>query len=243
MSNDNLVLISGESGTGKSMCLRNLKDPEGVMYLNCEAGKKLPFRSKFMKGPTGSVGFTITDPLQIYQAFDHAESLPKCHTIIIDTATYMMDMYESVHVLTADPKKTMQAWGEYAQFFKKLMQNYAAKSTKNVIILAHAAEIEQADLSYKSVVKVKGSLMANGIESYFSTVIMTKKVDVKDLVENDLITVSDDEREDKFKYCFQTKPTKDDRIRAPLAMFERKERYIDNDAQLVLDRLHTYYAE
>ncbi len=42
MQNDNLVLISGESGSGKSMCLRNLKDPEGVMYLNCEAGKKLP---------------------------------------------------------------------------------------------------------------------------------------------------------------------------------------------------------
>jgi hypothetical protein len=44
--NNNLVLISGKSATGKSMCFRNLKKPEGVMYLGCE-GKGLPFASKF----------------------------------------------------------------------------------------------------------------------------------------------------------------------------------------------------
>ena len=36
--NDNLVLISGKSASGKSACLAGLKNPEGVMYLNCEAG-------------------------------------------------------------------------------------------------------------------------------------------------------------------------------------------------------------
>lgn len=35
--NDNLVLIGGESAAGKTASLRNLKDPEGVMYLNCES--------------------------------------------------------------------------------------------------------------------------------------------------------------------------------------------------------------
>jgi len=45
--NDNLVLVSGASGTGKSASLMNIKNPEGVMYLNCESNKKLPFRSKF----------------------------------------------------------------------------------------------------------------------------------------------------------------------------------------------------
>lgn len=33
--NDQLVLICGKSATGKSMCLRNLKN---VLYLNCESG-------------------------------------------------------------------------------------------------------------------------------------------------------------------------------------------------------------
>lgn len=34
--NNNLILVSGKSTTGKSMCFRNLQNPEGVMYLNCE---------------------------------------------------------------------------------------------------------------------------------------------------------------------------------------------------------------
>jgi len=38
MSNDNLVLVCGVSGSGKSASLRNLPNPEGVMYLNTESG-------------------------------------------------------------------------------------------------------------------------------------------------------------------------------------------------------------
>lgn len=37
--NDFLILIGGESGTGKSASLMNIKDQEGVLYLNCEAGE------------------------------------------------------------------------------------------------------------------------------------------------------------------------------------------------------------
>jgi len=36
--NDNLILLVGKSATGKSAALMGLKNPEGVMYLNCEAG-------------------------------------------------------------------------------------------------------------------------------------------------------------------------------------------------------------
>lgn len=36
--NDKLVLISGKSASGKSASLRNIKNPGGVVYLNCEAG-------------------------------------------------------------------------------------------------------------------------------------------------------------------------------------------------------------
>jgi hypothetical protein len=243
MINDNLVLICGESGSGKSMCLKDLLNPSGVLYLNCEAGKKLPFKSKFMKGPDGRIGFTITDPFQVYQAFEKAETMPEVHTIVVDTLTYLMDMYESVHVLTADPKKTMQAWGSYAQYFKKLMQIHVAKSTKNVIFLAHSTEVEQPDLTIKTLVKVKGALMNQGIESYFSTVISAKRIDNKYLVENGLLDITEDDALDKFKYVFQTKAAKDDRIRSPFGMWERKEQYIDNNAQYVLDRLHEYYSE
>ncbi len=36
--NDNLILLGGKSATGKSASLMNLRDPQGVIYLNCEAG-------------------------------------------------------------------------------------------------------------------------------------------------------------------------------------------------------------
>lgn len=36
--NDHLVLLCGKSATGKSASLMGMDKPEGVMYLNCEAG-------------------------------------------------------------------------------------------------------------------------------------------------------------------------------------------------------------
>ena len=92
--NDHLVLIGGKSAAGKSAALMQLQHPEGVMYLNCENGKKLPFKSHFKE-------FTITDPLQVYEAFDAAETMPEVHTIVVDTVTYLMDMYENLYVLNS----------------------------------------------------------------------------------------------------------------------------------------------
>ena len=127
--NDNLVLIGGESAGGKTASLRNLKNPEAVMYLNCESNKKCPFPAKFQQ-------FSVTDPYQVYEGFEYAEkNQSNYHTIVIDTLTMLMDMYESNYVLTA--KDTMKAWSTYQQYFKKLMQDYVAKSQCNVIILAH----------------------------------------------------------------------------------------------------------
>ena len=40
--NDNLVLICGEAVGGKSASLRNMQDPGGVIYLNCESGGFTP---------------------------------------------------------------------------------------------------------------------------------------------------------------------------------------------------------
>ena len=237
--NNNLVLIAGKSATGKSLSLRNLKDPEGVMYLNCENNKGLPFKSRFKE-------FTITDPLQIYEAFTKVEEMPDVHTVVIDSLTYMMDMYETMHVLPAT--NTMKAWGEYAQFFKRLMSQYVANSTKNIIFTAHTMDVLNEDeMVNETLVKVKGSLMNTGIESYFTTVISTKKVRLKKLedYQSDLLTITEEEDLLGYKYCFQTKLTKDtvnERMRSALGMWTTAETFIDNDVQLVLDRLHEYHS-
>ena len=41
----------------------------------------------------------IVDPMQVYEAFEVAESKPEIHTIVVDTLTYLMDMYENLYVV------------------------------------------------------------------------------------------------------------------------------------------------
>lgn len=239
--NDHLVLVSGGSATGKSASLMGLKNPEKVLYLNCENNKKLPFKSKFQE-------FKITDPMDVYEAFDYAEDPDNnVETIVIDTFTYLMDMYESVYVLPST--NTMQAWGEYAQYAKVLFSKYVANSTKNVIFLAHTSDkANESDQVMETLVQVKGSLMKTGIESFFSTVISTKKVSVKEIekgnYESDLLEITEDDKILGYKYVFQTKLTKktvNERMRSSMGMWTTKETYIDNNIQNVIDRLHEYY--
>lgn len=236
--NDNLVLLGGKSAAGKTASLKGLKNPEGVMYLNCEAGKKLPFRAKFKQ-------YTITDPLQVMEAFAIAETMPNIHTIVVDTLTYLLDMYESLYVVGA--VNGQQAWGQFAQYYKGLMQQHVAKSTKNVIFLAHTADVlNESEMAMETKVPVKGSLKNNGIESFFSLVIGAKKLKLKELKEykSPLLTITPEEEALGFKYVYQTKLTKEtvhERIRGPLGLFDTSETFIDNDMQQVLDRLHEYY--
>lgn len=237
--NDHLVLISGQSATGKSASLRNLKGGSKVMYLNCEAGKRLPFKNRFSP-------FTITDPYEVHDAFDHAQDNPDYDGIVVDTLTFLMDMYESVHVINSS--KTMQAWGNYAQFFKKLMQDKVAKSDKWVIFTAHTrTDLDESTATMNTKIPVKGSLQNNGIEAYFSTVVSTKRMTLKSLEKyaNKMLVITPDDEALGFKHVFQTRLTKDtvgERIRSPMGMFTTEETFIDNDAQLLMDHLRSYYA-
>jgi len=236
--NDNLILVSGETATGKSYCLRNLDDPTGVMYLNCESNKKLPFKADFQEA-------NVVDPWQVPDCFAQAETMPDIHTIVVDSLTYLMDQFESQYVLTSNNKMT--AWGDFAQFFKVLMQQHVANSTKNVIFLAHTlSTLNEQKMEVETKVPIKGALKNNGIESYFSTVISTKTMTTAALEKysSDLLTYSEDEKELGMKYVFQTRLTKEtlnEKIRSPALMWSRDETYIDNDLQNVIQKLHNFY--
>ena len=69
MSNENpkSLLIAGESGAGKSFSLMNFKGPEGVLYLNCEGGKPLPFKNNFKR-------VTIEDPFEVFDILDKVKA-------------------------------------------------------------------------------------------------------------------------------------------------------------------------
>lgn len=238
--NDNLLLICGASATGKSASLRNLNN---VIYLNCESGKKLPFRSKNFKQ------FVITDPYQIYEAFEWAEGQPEYTTIVIDGLNFLMDMFESTYIIGSSDSRA--AWGDYAQFFKNLMQKYVASSTKNVIFTAHVkTTYNETEMAMETKVPIKGALANQGIEAYFSCIVYAKKMKLTDLEnlkqQSALLNITDEEKGLGFKHVFQTKVTADtthERMRGPMGLFDNNETYMDNDANMALGRLHEYFTE
>lgn len=238
-TNDQMALIGGLSGTGKSASLRNIADQKDWFYLGTEAGKRLPFKGNFKE-------FRIEDPFQVHEAFEHFTSDPDCKGGIVDSITFMMDMFETLYIYNSS--NTQKAWADYQQFFKTLMQNKVVKFGKPVLMTAHTlATYNEATLSNEVAVPVKGALKNNGIESYFSTVVAAKKMPIKDLkdYENDLLVITEDEELVGYKHVFQTRITKQtigERIRSPLGMFTREETFMDNDAQKLLQRLHDFYA-
>ncbi len=238
-TNDQLVLICGYSGTVKTASLRNIKNQENWLYLNTEAGKRCSFKSKFKE-------YRIDDPLQVLEAFDYAiDPSHNIEGIIVDSLTFLLDQYESMYVLPSSNR--MQGWSNFQQYFKTLMQDKVIKFGKPTIFIAHVMDVlDETSMEMKTYVPVKGALKNQGIEAYFSTVVATKKMPVKTLKEynSDLLHITEDDEDLGFKYVFQTRITKTttgERIRGPMGLFSKNETYMDNDAQLLLDKLTNFY--
>ena len=235
---DQLVLICGESASGKSASLQNIRNQQNWHYYGTEAGKRLPFRSKFQE-------FRIDDPYQVSEGFDFITGDPSIEGAVVDSLTFLMDMFESDYVIGS--ANTMQGWSDYAQFFKRLMQKKVAQFARPVLIIAHTrSELDEANQRMQVSVPIKGALKNNGIEAYFSTVVAAKKVSIKELEKygSDLLNITEEDRELGYKHVFQTRITKGttgERIRSPMGLFTRAQTYMDNDAQLLLDHLHKFY--
>lgn len=237
--NNNLILITGSARSGKSSCFSNIKNPEGVLYLNTENNKGLPFKTKFKT-------INIEDPYQVYGAFEMAEESEKCHTIIIDSITYLLEMFETMYV--HDATNTLEAWSDYGQYYRKLMSSYVSLSNKNVIATGHSIEYyNKAQNINETIVKVKGSLGHTGLESGYSLVLSTQRHSTDELsnYKCDLLNITEREERMGFKHVFQTQATKDNmynRIGSPMGMWEENEVFIDADINIVLERIKQYHS-
>ena len=237
-TNYQLALIVGFSAAGKSASLRNIQNQERWMHLNTEAGKRLPFKNKFQP-------YRIEDPYQVHEAFDFGTDNRDVQGIVLDSLTFLMDMFETQFVLNSS--NSMKAWGDFAQFFKVLMQEKIVRFGKPVIITAHVKdELDEKAMEIKTSVPIKGSLKNNGVEAYFSTVVAAKKMTLKELAgySSALLNITDEEKDLGYKHVFQTRPTKNtvgERIRSPMGLFDKSQTYMDNDAQILLDHLTAFY--
>ena len=241
VQNDQLILSSGKSGTGKSTALHKIRNQRRWLYLNCEAGKRLPFKNEFDAK-------TITDPYQVHEGFDYAtnDGASEYDGIVVDSLTFLMDMFETQYIIGS--ANTMQAWGAYAQFFKILMQQKVALFGKPVIMSTHTLDSLNAKaMDIETSVPIKGSLKNQGVEAYFSTVVSPKKMTLKDLepYKSNLLHIEEDDTILGYKHVMQTRLTKTtvgERIRSPMGLFTREQTFIDPDYQLLLDHLKAFYG-
>ena len=235
--NNRIALIMGPPSSGKTASLRNLKDPEGVVYFNFD-GKGLPFKSKFKE-------VFIEDVADVLDYLNEVRDTDKVHTIIIDTITFMMKLYENQYVVNSP--NTMRAWGDYGQFYVQVMHKLKA-SGKNVIVLAHEDKVmNESEMILETKVPVKGAVGKLGVEADFEVVLSSKKIPLKKLEYVGKVDTLQPEPMDEvlgFKYVFQTMIDKDtvtEKMRSPMGMWKYpEEKYINNDVQLVIDRLNEY---
>ena len=186
-----LICVVGQSASGKTSSLRGLDEQEKVLYLGCESGKGVNFPNKFKKKViTEPLSEMIGDNSYIRQAGAHPE---KFNTIVIDSLTFLMRMFEIKYVKTAT--NTMQAWGLYGDFFDNLLNQEIPKLPQNVIITAHT----------------------------FNDIVACKKVPISELekYQNDLLHITEDDRDLGYKHVIQTrltKETRNERIRSEVTL-------------------------
>jgi len=228
----------GKPNTGKSASLMKLKNQEKMVYLNTDL-KDLPFADHFMKN------VEVSDAVDVLNYIREIENSTAVEGVVLDTLTFLMNMYERQYVINS--VNTQKAWGDYGNFYRSFIHDIKA-GTKDYAIIAHEESFlnEQA-MQMESRIPIKGSVGKIGAEADFTTILSTKQMPIKKLegIENDLLHITDNEKEDGFKYVFCTRVTKDsigEKMRAAIGLWNRNELYIDNDIDQVFDRLRAYYA-
>lgn len=239
--NKNIVLIMGRPNTGKSTSLMNLHNQDRMAYLNADL-KELPFKSNF------AANVEISDPVDILAFIEQIEGNEDIDGAVLDTLTFLMSTYERLYVTPhIGTKVGLSKWGDYGNFYRDVIHRMKS-GTKDYAILAHAAsELNEESSLMDTFVPIKGSVGKTGIEADFTTILSTKQMPLRKLegIENDLLHITDEEREDGFKYVFVTRINKDsvgEKMRAARGLWNRNELYIDNDLDQVFARLKSYYA-
>lgn len=236
--NKNIVLIMGKPNTGKSTSLMNLHNQNKMVYLNTDL-KELPFKSRFIKN------VEVANALDVLSYIQEIEQSDQVEGAVLDTLTFLMSMFERQYVNGS--ANTQKAWGDYGNFYREFIHAIKAGS-KDYAILAHEDSfLNEQSMQMESRVPLKGSVAKIGVEADFTTILSTKQMPIKKLEghENGLLHITDEEREDGFKYVFATRVTKEsvgEKMRSAIGLWDRNELYIDNDLNQVFTRLKEYYA-
>lgn len=213
---NNIVLVYGNSGSGKSSSLRNLNF-DSTILINIE-GKMLPIR-----GASKMRQKVPKNLMEVKVAIKEAVEDDTVDTIVFDSITMFGDniLYPEKVRDVADSRS---GWLDYRDEVAAMLE-YCKKSGKNFIFVALAMDVlNDKEAVMKTVPAIQGS-MKNSLSSHFTIVLKT-----------DVLT-----EDGNLRYVLQTNKTakdKDNEVKTPFGMFD--DLYIDNDITLVLNAINEY---
>lgn len=211
------TLIIGESGTGKSTSLRNLK-PEETLLIQA-VKKPLPFRSNgwkpVVKGAGGSV-FVTDNSSHIVTAMQKTDK----QIIVLDDFQYVL-ANEFMRRVT-DVEVGNGAFAKYNDIARHawdvLMEASALPDSKRVYILSHTSTDDFGRTKIKTIGKLLDEKIV--LEGLVTIVLRTMKV-------ND-------------QYRFSTQNNGSDTVKSPIGLFYSEQ--IENDLFAVDNAICEYYG-
>lgn len=224
----NLVLIMGESGSGKSTSIKSL-DPKETVVFNI-LGKRLPFKGSAASYNEENKNLFKVDDWQTVVNYLNGISngAPNVKNIVLDDAIYIM----RTEFFNRSKERGFDKYNELADHFRQIIATCSSlRDDLNIFMLLHVESIE-AD---GSIIGYKSSSVGKLLDKMYRP------------EENTAITLfAQPKFDDKGKatYGFYTHKMKVNGIelpsKTPEGMFE--EDWIPNDLGLVCKAMKEYYG-
>lgn len=223
----NIIVLAGESGTGKSTSIRNL-DPKETFIINT-LGKRLPFKSSTKIYNKENKNYLHTDNYATLKAAleNINEKAAHIKTVILDDIDLLMKKDNFSQAKT----KGFDKYVDMAVNFQSLIgQIEKLRNDLNVILFLHLSDVT----SDKRIVAKEVDYIGNMIK---------KQYDIPQVVTVFLCSICVFKENGEAEYLFITNHAEVDGVRypakSPMEMFE--DIFIPNDLKLVIDAMQDFY--
>lgn len=230
------VLIIGKGTKGKTTSLNWIKHPDKGVYVNTDL-KRLPIKDRFRKH------LFTNDPQEALEFVQYAATLKWLELIVLDTITHLMRSFVKKEI--TDTNAGWDGWAANSAYYQELIEAMK-KSKADSIVLAHIEDIEEDDEIIGKRVPVQGSPGKTGVETEFSVILEAEYMTIKQLKKfpkNKSLNITTEDKLRGGKYVFITGKNKKFPLtlaRGPLGFWQPNEVVIDNNIQIILDRLKKY---